>query len=83
MISFHVFGRKRTKKMFAQLAPIIHTDLAIISHGYLCCDFVPTCLAFPGIALVFLGCSVKLYMLQSFVKLTSHVERKVLKEILI
>ena len=84
---FSGFWEEAHMKMFsgsAQLAPIIHTDIdihqystlgQIISHGYLCCGFLPTRLAFPVLALVFLGCSVSTPQettLRSFVEFMSH-----------
>ncbi len=53
----------------------------ILSHGYLCCGFLPTRIAFPVLALVLLGLSTSIsqeIFIKYFLEFLSHIDRKVI-----
>ena len=94
---FSGFWEQAYKIMFdgaALLAPISHAETPmneftvlgkVLSHGYLCCGFLPCRIAFPVLASVLLGPSVTISQdiyLQSFSDFLSIVDRKVLYDAL-
>ena len=70
------------------LAPACHADVdtdhfrvlgRILSHGYLCCGFLPTRVSFPVLAFTLLGLSVTISqetLVQSFSEFLTPVDRK-------
>lgn len=90
---FSGFWEETYVKMFdgsALLAPVCHAEVdlhhfevigTILSHGYLCCGFLPTRIAFPVLASVLLGLSTSIsqeVMVRSFSEFLSLVDRKVI-----
>lgn len=69
---FSAFWEQAYKRMFdgaALLTPVSHADVdmshfdilrRVLSHGYLCCGFLPTRIAYPVLAAVIFGPSVKI-----------------------
>ena len=95
---FSCFWEEAYIKMFdgaALLSPIsyAHVDMnqyavlgKILSHGYLCCGFIPTRIAFPVLASVFFGLSTEIpqdKLLESFLEYLSVVDRGVITQALV
>jgi len=69
---FSGFWEEAYVKMFdgaALLTPVSHADVdmnqfpvlgQVLSHGYLCCGFIPKRISFPVLALVLLGLSTSI-----------------------
>ncbi len=74
----------------ALLAPVSHANVSmehfgilgkVLSHGYFCCGFIPSRIAYPVLACVLLGPSVNIsqdILVQSFSDFISTVDRTVI-----
>ena len=79
----------------ALLTPVLHPGVdmsvlpslgTVLSHGYLVCGFIPTRIAFPVLASIFLGSEVKIpkrILIESFAECLSSIEAGVVKNALI
>lgn len=94
---FPAFWEQAYKRMFdgaALLAPVSHADIAmnefsvlgkVMSHGYLCCGFIPTRIAYPVLASVLLGPPVNItpeIFVQSFSDFLSVIDRTLISNAL-
>ena len=94
---FSGFWEEAYLKMFdgaALLVPACHAGIdikhftvlgQILSHGYLCCGFLPTRISFPVLALILLGLSTSIShetFVKYFVEFLSQVDRKVISRAL-
>ncbi len=92
---FSGFWEEAYMKLFdgaALLTPVCHADVdvsqfavlgQILSHGYLCCGFLPTRIAFPVLAFVLLGLSATISqetMVNSLSDFLCQVDRKTMAE---
>lgn len=88
---FSGFWEEAYVKMFdgvAFLTPVYHSDVdmdqfrvlgQILSHGYLCCGFIPTRISFPVLAFILLGLSTSItreILVQSLSELLSLVDHR-------
>lgn len=88
---FSAFWEEAYAKLFdgaALVAPVSHADVdvsqfavlgKILSHGYLCCGFLPTRIAFPVLALVLLGLSTTItrdMFVKFFLEFLSQVDHR-------
>lgn len=94
---FSAFWEEAYKKMFdgaALLAPATHATInleefstlaKVLSHGYLCCGYLPTRIAYPVLAYVILGTSVSIsedIFVKSLSDFLSTVDQKVIADAL-
>lgn len=92
---FPAFWEQAYKIMFdgaALLTPVSHADVAldrfavlgkVLSHGYLCCGFIPTRIVYPILVYVLLGLSVDIpesTFVQCFSDFLSIVDRKTIAD---